>query len=189
MHVLRVVRVLLAVLIVAAVVGAGSSVLSARPDLQKAKRNVDASWSALAPGLGHRYDLLAGLSDGLRPISGPVHVLVADTDSAVAHWHDARAHSGVAAQVSAANDVEAIARRLVSTASVSPRVQKDAAALKALSAFLADRARASGGANFNQDVTSYEQERRGPVRTLIASVLRDGSIPILDTTTTPPTSA
>ena len=41
MHVLRVVRVLLPVLIVAAVVGAGSSVLSARPDLQKAKRNVD----------------------------------------------------------------------------------------------------------------------------------------------------
>ena len=48
MHVLRVVRVLLPVLIVAAVVGAGSSVLSARPDLQKAKRNVDASWTSVS---------------------------------------------------------------------------------------------------------------------------------------------
>ncbi len=125
MHVLRVVRVLLAVLIVAAVVGAGSSVLSARPDLQKAKRNVDTSWSALAPA--PRSPLRAARqpsTTGLRPISGPVHVLVADTDSALTHWHDTRAHSGVAAQVEAANNVEAIARRLVATASVSPRVRR-----------------------------------------------------------------
>jgi hypothetical protein len=189
MHVLRVVRVLLAVLIVAAVVGAGSSVLSARPDLQKAKRNVDTSWSALAPGLEGRYNLLQNLDEGLRPISGPVHVLVADTDSALTHWHDTRAHSGVAAQVDAANNVEAIARRLVATASVSPRVQKNAAALTALRAFLDDKTRAAGGAGFNQNVTSYEKERRGPVRTLIASVLGDGSIPVLDTTTPPSSSA
>jgi hypothetical protein len=189
MHVLRVVRVLLAVLIVAAIVGAGSSVLSARPDLQKAKRNVDTSWSALSPSLETRYNLLKNLDDGLRPISGPVHVLVADTDSALTHWHDTRAHSGVAAQVAAANNVEAIARRLVATASVSPRVRKNATALTALGAFLGDTSNADRGAGFNQNVTSYEKERRGPVRTLIASVLGDGSIPALDTTATPSASA
>jgi hypothetical protein len=185
MHVLRVVRVLLAVLIVAAVVGAGSSVLSARPDLQKAKRNVDSSWSGVAARLDHRYDLLSKVDDGLRPIAGPVHALVGDVDGALAQWRDSRAHSGVAAQVGAANNVEAVARRLVATASVSPRVRNNAAALTALSAFLADTARADAAAGFNQNVASYEQERRGPARTLIASVLGDDSIPILDTTPTP----
>ncbi|MDQ1475205.1 MAG: hypothetical protein QOE62_434 [Actinomycetota bacterium] len=185
MHVLRVVRVLLAVLIVAAIVGAGSSVLSARPDLQKAKHNVDSSWSGLSPRLDHRYDLLLTVDVALRPIAGPVHALVGDVDGALAQWRDTRAHSGVAAQVGAANNVEAVARRLVATASASPRVRQNAAALTALSPFLADKARKDAGAGFNQNVASYEQERRGPVRTLIASVLGDGSIPILDTTETP----
>jgi hypothetical protein len=185
MHVLRVVRVLLAVLIVAAIVGAGSSVLSARPDLQKAKRNVDSSWSGLSPRLDHRYDLLSKVDVALRPIGGPVHALVGDVDGALAQWRDTLAHSGIAAQVGAANNVEAVARRLVTTASVSPRVRQNAAALTALSAFLDDKARADAGGGFNQNVASYEQERRGPVRTLIASVLGDGSIPILDTTATP----
>jgi hypothetical protein len=185
MHVLRVVRVLLAVLIVAAIVGAGSSVLSARPDLEKAKRNVDSSWSALSSRLDNRYELLKKVDDGLGPIPGPVHALVGDTNDALAHWRDARAHSSVAAQVDAANNLEAVARRLVATASVSPRVRKNAAALTALSDFLKDSARADVGTGFNHDVASYEQERRGPVRTLIASVLGDGSIPVLDTTATP----
>jgi hypothetical protein len=185
MHVLRVVRVLLAVLIVAAIVGAGSSVLSARPDLEKAKRNVDTSWSALAPRLDTRYELLKNVDDGLRPIPGPVHALVGDADAALAHWRDVRAHSDVAAQVAAANAVEAVARRMVATASVSPRVSANAAALTVLSPFLKDAARANGGGGFNDDVTSYEHERRGPVRTLIASVLGDGSIPVLDTTDVP----
>jgi hypothetical protein len=64
-------------------------------------------------------------------------------------------------------------------------VRDNAAALTALSPFLADSANTNSGVGFNQNVTSYEQERRGPVRTLIASVLGDGSIPILDTTATP----
>ena len=67
MHVLRVVRVLLAVLIVAAIVGAGSSVLSARPDLEKAKRNVDSSWSALSSRLDNRYELLKKVRSALKP--------------------------------------------------------------------------------------------------------------------------
>ena len=77
MHVLRVVRVLLLVLIVAAVVGAGSSVLSARPDLQQAKQNVDESWTTLSTGLDHRYVLLATVDDNLRPIPGPIRSTLA----------------------------------------------------------------------------------------------------------------
>ena len=184
MHVLRVVRVLLLVLIVAAVVGAGSSVLSARPDLQKAKRNVDASWSSLGTQLDHRYVvLLANVDAKLGPIPGPIHTLVGDTDAAIAHWKDERAHGGVAAQVGAANDLEALARRLVATANQSPRVKAaNAAVLPALALFLDDQSRGPAATTFNQNVVSYEHERRGPVRAIVASILRDGAIPALDTT-------
>jgi hypothetical protein len=184
MHVLRVVRVLLPVLIVAAAVAAVSSVLSARPDLQKAKRNVDSSWSSLAGQLDQRYLHLAAVDDKLRTTSGPIRPLVGDVDGALARWHDVRAHSSVATQVTAANDLEALARRLQATAAASPRVKSNAAVLTAWSLFLSDSSRAAA-LDFNQKVASYEHERRGPVRSVVASVLGDGAIPVLDTTVTP----
>ena len=85
--------------------------------------------------------------------------------------------------MSAANDLEGLARRLVATAAVSPRVQSSATALPALAKFIADDSRA-GAVAFNKDVISYEHARRGPVRAVVASVLGDGSIPVLDTTAT-----
>jgi len=184
MHVLRVVRVLLAVLIAAAVVGAGSSVLSARPDLQKTKHDVDTSWSTLSRQLDTRYVLLAQVDDKLRPIAGPVHALVTDVDTALSRWHDVYGRSDVATQVGAANTLEALARRLVATASASPRVTKNASALQALSPFLANPARADVANGFNKNVASYEHERRGPVRAVVASILGDDAIPVLDTTPT-----
>ena len=187
MHVLRVVRVLLPVLIVAAVVGAGSSVLSARPGLQKAKRNVDTSWSSLSGQLEHRYVLLTAVDDKLRPIPGPIRTLVGDVDGSLARWRDVRAHTSVATQVTAANDVEALARRLVAAAAASPRLRTNAAVLAALAQFLADPSRTAAVA-FNQKVASYEHERRGPVRAVVASVLGDDAIPVLDTTA-PPSAA
>lgn len=187
MHVLRVVRVLLPVLIVAAVVAAGSSVLSARPDLQKAKGKVDSSWATLSGQLNHRYLLLAAVNDQLRTVPGPVHTLVTQQDAALAHWRDTRAHGGVAAQVQAANELEALARRVVTTASASPRVQGNTGVITAVGKFLADPSRQAAAA-FNQNVVNYENDRRGPVRAVVASVLGDGSIPTLDTTTTEPTT-
>ncbi len=187
MHVLRVVRVLLPVLIVAAVVAAGSSVLSARPDLQKAKGKVDSSWSTVAGQLDDRYLLLAAVNDQLRPIPGPVHTLVTQQDAALAHWRSTRAHGSVAAQVQAANDVEALARRVITTAAASPRVQGNSGVITAVGKFLADPSH-QAAADFNQTVVSYENDRRGPVRAVVASVLGDGSIPTLDTSTTEPTT-
>ena len=183
MHVLRVVRVLLPVLIVAAVVFAGSSVLSARPDLQKAKRNVDTSWAALSGPLSVRYNLLADANQKLQPIPGPIRGLVGDVGAALTNWRDAREHGAVAAQVKAANNVEGLARRLVATAAVSPRVKNDPDAQKALITFIGNGSRA-GAVDFNESVKSYEHERRGPVRAVVATVLGDGAIPALDTTET-----
>jgi hypothetical protein len=184
MHVLRVVRVLLVVLVVAAVVGAGSSVLSARPDLDNAKRDVDGAWTTLAPALDRRYLQLAAVNDALRSVPGPVHGLVGDTDAALAHWRDVRRGGSVATQVEAANNVEAMARRLVATQSVSPRVRGNATLLRAVGKYV-DMSTHDAAVDFNRTVESYEHERRGPVRAVVASVLGDNAIPTLDDTATP----
>lgn len=187
MHVLRVVRVLLPVLIVAAVVGAVVSVLSARPDIQKSKSNVDASWTSVSGQLDRRYDLLRVVDQNLQPIPGPVHTLVASVDTALAHWRSVRANGSIATQVAAANDVEGLARRLIVTQAASPRVKGNVKVLTAVAAFVADPWLNAAKA-FNQRVTNYEKERRGPVRAIVASMLGDTSIPVLDTTATPVTA-
>jgi len=43
---------------------------------------------------------------------------------------------------------------------------------------------AQQAAVLNKAVQTYERERRGPVRAVVASVLGDGTIPALDTTDT-----
>jgi len=184
MHVLRVVRVLLPLLIVAALVGAASSVLSARPDLQKAKRNVDASWTSVSGQLDNRYVLLAKVDDNLRPVPGPMHAIVTDLDTALAHWRAVHLHSSVATQVNAANDVEALARRLLLTEKTSPRVQGNATILNAIRDYDVVSSMTAATA-FNQRVVSYARERRGPVRAVVARLVGDGEIPALDTTPTP----
>jgi hypothetical protein len=184
MHVLRVVRVLLPLLIVAAVVGAGSSVLSARPDLQKAKHNVDASWTSVSGQLDNRYVQLAKVDDTLRPVPGPIHAVVTDLDAALAHWRAVHPHSSVATQVNAANDVEALARRLLATEATSPRVKGNATILNAIKDYVVVSSTTAATA-FNQRVVSYERQRRGPVRAVVARLVGDGEIPALDTTQTP----
>jgi len=135
-----------------------------------------------ATALGAHVRLVgATVDDTLRPIVGPTRTLVGDVDATLVRWRDARKHSPVATQVAAANDVEAFARRLLATEAASPRVRDNAAVLSALGQFLSDPARRAA-AGFNADVVSYQRERHGPVRAVVASVLGDGTIPVLDTT-------
>src|SRR5436309_2765492 len=83
------------------------------------------SWSSLSGRLDHRYDLLSVIDAKLRPIPGPIRTLAGDVDGTLARWHDVRAHSALATQVAAANDVEGLARRLVATAAASPRLRNN----------------------------------------------------------------
>src|SRR5262249_10278556 len=154
----------LVVLVVAVVVGAGSSVLSARPDLETAKQNVDSSWANIAPALDQRYLQLAAVTSQLGQGTGPVHSLVGEADSALAHWPQLRRqHSSIAAQVAAANDVEAMARRLLVTEAASPRARTQVKVLEAVAKY-SNMTTHNAGVDFNQTVQSYEHERRGPLR-------------------------
>ena len=83
----------------------------------------------------------------------------------------------------AANNIEGLARRLVATAAVSPRVKSNPDAQKALVQVHRRRIPRRRG-RLQQSVESYEHERRGPVRASWRRVLGDGTIPALDTTET-----
>ena len=184
MHVLRVVRVLLLVLIVAVIVGAASSVLSARPDLQNAKRNVDTSWSALSGPLDQRYLLLADAE--------PEAAADPRTDPRARRRRRRRAHA--LARRSGARRGRRPGQGREQRRGPRPPARGDGRGLPAgaersrrrrrrSSTFIGDGSRA-GAVDFNKTVESYEHERRGPVRAVVASVLGDGTIPVLDTTDT-----
>jgi hypothetical protein len=178
------VRVLLPVTVVALVVAAIVAVFSARPDIQQAKRRVDASWGTLSPQLDQRYALLQKADTATLAIPGPVHQVAADVQTGLTRWQAVRTHGSVRDQVAAANALEGLGRRLLATAVASPRAAQNAPAKAALEAYVANQAVATA-ADFNATVASYARERQGPVRTVVANMLGDGDIPALDTTGTP----
>ncbi len=176
MHALRAVRVLVPLAIILAIVAAVTSVLSARPDLQHARKGVAAAWTPLGKQLEGRYLKLTAADREVEPLSGPVHDLAVQVNRALADWQAAHTRGDLTAQVRAANTLESLARRLVTTAQQSPRVEQNADAKAAVDAFAAD---ASVGATtaFNAAVEKYERERRGPLRSVVAAVLGEGNIP------------
>ena len=193
MHVLRVVRVLLPVLIVAAVVAAGivgAERTPRSPEGQTQRRHVVVD--AVAAQLDQRYVLLADVDDKLRPIPGPIHTLVGDVDAALAQL---------------ARRARARRRRRAGRGRERPRgprppARRDRRGVAARARTTPRRCRRSARSSatgsrgrrgrLQPRVASYEHERRGPGPRGRRSVLGDGAIPVLDTTPTrasPPADA
>jgi hypothetical protein len=179
MHGLRITRMLLPLLIVAVAVFGIVSVVSARPDLQDAKKHVNQTWTPVRDGLTARYVVLQSATDELEKMPGPVRELAGSVDTALTTWKTS-ANSSVASQVRAANNVEALARRMVTTARASDRVKSDANASPLIDAYAQN---SSLGlvtlSNFNNAVARYDKERHGPVRGVVANMLGDDDIPAL----------
>jgi hypothetical protein len=177
MRVLRALRILIPLLVAMVVVAAGVTVFTARPDLQRDKRAVDRTWDALRPQLAARYAVLTATAEKLRAVPGPVGQLVAtELDPALARWQGVVGHASTATQVEAANALESVAGRLVATADSSPRVKADRSAREAVDAFAANTSY-QGSVQFAAAVTKYQQERRGPLRTVVARVFGYDDIP------------
>jgi hypothetical protein len=181
---MRVVRVFLPLLIAAVIVMGFTAILVTRPDLQKAEDKVDATWRALETKLTARYELLSAADERLRTIPGPVQQIATDVDAAFARWQTFRGNASVDAQVKAANTLEALGRRLVVTAARSPRVAADQVTKNAIALYVDDDGLA-GGETFNAAVAAYQEERRGPIRGIVASLLGQEDVPALDTTSAP----
>ncbi len=176
----RVVRVLLPLVIVLVVVAGLVAVLTARPDQQDAKRNVEHAWTPLSNDLTHRYLLLTAADQKVLDLSGPVRELADDVRTALDRWQAAASRKNVEAQVRAANTLEAVGRRLVAAASVSNRVKADADTKKAVDRFASDSMSGDRVKAFNDAVRKYARERRGPVRSVVASFLGNYDIPAFE---------
>lgn len=179
MHGLRITRMLLPLLIVAVAVFGIVSVLSARPDLQDAKKHVDQTWTPVRDALTTRYVSLKNVTDELKKMPGPVRELAGSVDAALTTWQTT-ANSSVATQVRAANNVEALARRLITTARASDRVKNDSNASPLIDAYVQNSSLSLATlATFNDAVARYERQRRGPLRGVVADLLGDRDIPAL----------
>jgi hypothetical protein len=172
----RILRVVLPLAILAIAVAAAASVLSARPDLRDAERAVERAWAPVALDLTRQYRAIDDADERLRALPGPVHDLAEELHAAVQRWNEAIGQGDVGPQVRAANTVEATRRRLVAAARVSPRVEGDPQAARAVVTLSTDTA-GSRVEQFNEAVHRYERERRGPVRRLVAALLGNGHVP------------
>jgi hypothetical protein len=179
MRMMRALRFLIPLLIVGALVVLTTSFLSARPSLQSAQRNVDATWQPLADQLGRRYLLLAAVDATLHGVQGPTAQVVAQLDGALGSWSHAQQHGDVGQQVADANLLESIGRRIATL----PRVQAMANARIAVIKYVADRSY-DGSAAFNDAVERYHRDLQGPIRGRVASVLGYNEIPAFEAPTT-----
>jgi hypothetical protein len=176
---MRVLRRVLPLAVILFVVAAIAMVLSTRPALHDKRADVDARWDALAGPLDTRYDQLAAAADAVRNAPGSIGDLVGQIDDAKRTWDRQRERgSGVESQVKAANTLEGLGRRLVTTVRASARLNGDPAVKSAVDTF-ANAAAPEPLPRFDAAVRAYEDKRGGPLRRTVAAILGYDSIPSL----------
>jgi len=179
MHVLRLLRIFIPLVVVAAVVAGTVVVLTSRNDLQRSRTQVDRAWTPLRTMLDSRYRTLASADDVLTSVPGPLHQLVAQVAAAYTTWQTLEQHgANVTSEVVAANTLESLGRRLVLAARAARRLTNDATALVPINTFAALTPPAA--ARFDATVATFERARNGPARSLAARILGYGSIPSYD---------
>jgi hypothetical protein len=177
---MRKLRRVLPLLVVLLVVAALALTLIARSDLSNAREDVDARWSALAVPLDTRYDTLALVSAATRPNAGAATATLDELDAAYKEWTALRDNgSDVAAQVTAANRQEALARRVIATVAASPKLSADPQVTAAVDAFTGLSV-PEPLPRFDDAVHAYQDQRDGPIRRPIAAVLAYDAIPTID---------
>jgi len=175
----RLLRIFIPLLVIAAVVAGVIIVLTSRSELQSSRRQVNESWAQLSGQLDARYEDLKAATDAVRSVPGPLKRIVEQTDSAYSNWRDLQANGGsVATQVTTANTLEALGRRLVRAANAAPRL-RDKPPLVIVNTFAGSDPPAAAAA-FDAAVNRYEKERNRPARRLAASVLGYKAVPAYD---------
>jgi hypothetical protein len=170
-------RVLLVIALVV-LVGGVVIALTTRPSLDRARNDVEQQWTALRPSLDARYALLGRVNNAARSTAGPAEPLVTDIDGALATWRTSSSAS-VTDQVRAANDLEALGRRLGVTIAASSRFRTAAPVTAAARSYTTAPFPARAAA-FTDAVRKYESTRGGSFRRLVAGTLGYDSIPALD---------
>ena len=180
MHFLRLLRIFIPLLVIAAIVAGVVVVLSSRSELQSARRQVTETWQPLRAELDTRYTTLAAAEKAVSSVPGPLHRIVVQVESATNDWHDLLTNGGsIASQVTTANNLEALGRRLVQAARAAPRLAGKPE-LVTINDYASSAPPRAAIAPFEEAVTRYERERNRPARRLAATILGYKSVPAYD---------
>ena len=177
MRFLRLLRIFIPLLLVAAIIAAVVVVLTSRNELQSSRRKVQDTWTPLRGDLDQRYVALALANNAVINVTGPLHAISTQVTSAYNQWQGLeRQHGGISAEVTAANNLESLGRRLVLAARAAPRLKGDTKALAAIAAY-AGLPAPPGADGYNQAVVHFEKERNRPARSVAAQLLGYDAIP------------
>jgi len=123
---------------------------------------VQDTWTPLRGDLDQRYVALALANNAVINVTGPLHAISTQVTSAYNQWQGLeRQHGGISAEVTAANNLESLGRRLVLAARAAPRLKGDTQALAAIAAY-AGLPAPPGADGYNQAVVHFEIRSSDP---------------------------
>jgi hypothetical protein len=163
-------RWILLVLLVLLIGGAAAVTLTQQPKLDDARNAVDARWVALREPLDARYQSLGDALTAFAAGGGGDRAVAKDLGDALSRWTKARDAEDPAAEVAAANELEAQATRLLVNAG-GARFAGDQALTGALQSFNGTLPPAAAVAAYNRAVTRYQDERDSTLGSPVARAL------------------
>jgi hypothetical protein len=174
-------RWILLALLVVLVGGVGALVLTQQPELDDARTTVDDTWKPLVAGdrLPARYQTLEGALSAFDAAGGADRDVSKDLHAALEAWTEALKGGDAAAQVVAANAVEAQGARLLANVLGSPRLSTDAAATDSLVKYAQTAPNPELVRAYNRAVRDYEDTRTGALAQPVARVFGFDARPIL----------
>jgi len=180
---LKWIKWILVIGVVVVVGGAAVAVLTSRPGLNDAKDRVDARWGDLRPSLVSRYAALTPVEQALVTAGGSDRAVTRDLRDELARWKgladESVAHADPAAEATAANALEALARRTRANMTTG-KLAGNQALIAALQSFDTKLpAPPNAVAAYNRAVRSYQHKRSGAVHAAVASVLGYNQCPQL----------
>ena len=180
MRFLRLLRIFIPVLLIAAIVAGVIVVLTSRTELQSARRQVNEAWQPLGTELDARYKVLAEADGALKSIPGPLRPIVTQVETATKDWQALRRNdASIASQVTTTNKLEALGRRLVQAARAAPRLEGKPE-LATINSYASSSPARGAITPFEEAVSHYERERNRPARKLAASILGYKAVPAYD---------
>ncbi|MFM8303647.1 MAG: hypothetical protein ACKOA9_05025 [Actinomycetota bacterium] len=173
-------RVLLLVLVVLVVVGAGVAlVATTRPELSDRRAAVDRSWTPLREPLTARYAALDQLSTALDGAGAGDRSYAVDLAGEVTRWTALAGRADAGAEASSANRLEGLATRTRVNVARSARLSRDPAVVEALTAFDAALVADADVRAYNRAVRRYQETRTGTLAQIPAGLLGYGARPVL----------
>ena len=171
---------LLVVALLVAVVAAAFFLV--RPGLDDSRDRVDARWTPVRPSLIARYQALGGVETALQAVAAD-RAITEDLQAGLQRWNELALngprHTDPGAEAVAANDLEALARRVRANLVGSARLANDQALKDALAVYDQAVVPPPTVEAYNRAARAYEDERSGFLEGIVAGVLGYDSRPVL----------